>query len=106
MNKLLLLIGLVWIGATAQAQSVCYNNVCGQLVCEYGCVMQSVGNQCVAKYCTGWSTEAKIEESEETAAVGYCVSCANGYCFQGSTFLQAERACKQHFAFGCFTRCN
>lgn len=104
--KKLILIGLLWIGATSPAQSVCYNNVCGKLVCPYGCVMQAVGNQCVAKYCTGWSKETKIEQGDSVASLGYCVSCANGDCFEGRTFLEAERYCKQYYAFGCFTRCQ
>lgn len=47
------LMFVLLVSVNALAVSVCENNVCGRLVCEYGCIMRSVNNVCVEKRCTG-----------------------------------------------------
>lgn len=110
MRKFLLGLSLLIVAVQAEAASVCYNNVCGQLICQFGCIMRSVNNVCVEKRCTGgWGhkeSEHGLDDMEISEPTAYCISCANGYCYEGNSFLEAEAACKRYHAFGCFTRCN
>ena len=118
--SLLLFVFSVLLGSSiSQAASICYNNVCGKIVCPRGCVQKAVNGRCVASYCTGWSAEEHEVEHDHEAdvvddalssmeedAVRSCISCNNGCCHRGRSFREAEARCKAHHgSFGCFTRC-
>lgn len=73
MKLKLLALALVAVGAvsaTAEAVVVCYNSACGRIVCNYGCVQQSVNGRCVVNRCTGRRLDANgnvVEENRSNA---------------------------------------
>lgn len=66
----LLVLGLgAWMSTPASAVVVCYNNVCGRIVCAHGCQQRSVNGRCVVNRCVGRSTNENGEEVIENSSM-------------------------------------
>jgi hypothetical protein len=71
MKKMLITLALfstAWAAVPASAVVVCYNNVCGRIVCSHGCIQRSVNGRCVVNRCTGRRADREGDVVEENAS--------------------------------------